>query len=133
MANAMTQSTLSAFALDAMHRAKLASASQKHRIENLLGRMIGIMAAIRQLGYPRGEIKHLVEIGLELVPAQVAQFILSPAPTLLLASQQPAQVDLADGLLGSPKAFMLLDLAAGLVDQMGGDVDGPQLAFPPSR
>ena len=42
--------------------------------------MIGILADIRQLGYLRGEIKHLVEIRLELVPAQVAQFILSPVP-----------------------------------------------------
>jgi hypothetical protein len=61
---------LLAFRLDAVQGRKLAGSTQKDRVENLLSRVPRIPAPFGQNRHPIREIKHLIEIGLELVPAQ---------------------------------------------------------------
>jgi len=68
--HAFEQSAFLAFRFDAMESGKLASGSQEHRVKDLLLRVSWKFPAIGQSCHLRGEIKHLIEIGLELVPAQ---------------------------------------------------------------
>jgi len=52
-----------------MHRRKLASRSQKHGVKDLLPGMVGIEAPVRQSPDGRREIKYLIQVGFEPVPA----------------------------------------------------------------
>src|SRR5262245_10526998 len=67
---AFGQSALLTFRFDAMESRKLASGSQEHSVKDLFLRVSWKFPAIRQSFHQCGEIKHLIEIGLELVPAQ---------------------------------------------------------------
>jgi len=58
-----------AFRLNAMHRRKLASRSQKHGVKDLRPGMVGIQAPVRQSPNVRREIKYLIQVGFESVPA----------------------------------------------------------------
>jgi|SRR6267143_1527760 len=68
--NAFAKNTLSAFRFDPVQGGKLTSGSQKHGIKNLFSGMLRKPASIRQSLHSCGEIKHLIEVGLELVSAQ---------------------------------------------------------------
>src|SRR5215471_15463044 len=60
----------SAFRLDLVQCGKLAGRAQKHRIKDLFPGVPRIDPPLGQSCYAIREVKHLVEIGLELVPAQ---------------------------------------------------------------
>jgi len=79
-ANAAAQRALAAFGLDAMQRVELACTSQEDGLEDFLQGVIPVASTVRQGGEPRKEIKHLIEILLELVPTQALAVTLSPAP-----------------------------------------------------
>jgi hypothetical protein len=79
-ANAAAQRALAAFGLDAMQRAELARTSQEDGLEDFLQGVITVASTVRQRGKPGKEIKHLIEIPLELVSTQVLAVTLSPAP-----------------------------------------------------
>jgi hypothetical protein len=69
-ANAFRERTSQAFRFDPVHGRKLTSGTQKHRVKDLLSVVSWKRAAIGQSAHFRGEIKHLIEIGLERVSAQ---------------------------------------------------------------
>jgi hypothetical protein len=69
-ANAFRESTFLAFRFDPVQGGKLASGSQKNGVKDFLPVVSWRLASIGQSAHFCGEIKHLVEIGLELVPAQ---------------------------------------------------------------
>jgi hypothetical protein len=60
----------SAFRLDLVQCGKLAGRAQKHRIKDLFPGVPRIDPPLGQSRHAIREVKHLVEIGLELVPAQ---------------------------------------------------------------
>jgi len=66
----LAKNTLSAFRFDAVQGGKLTSGSQKHGIKDLFPGMLWKPASFRQRLHSCGEIKHLIEVGLELVSAQ---------------------------------------------------------------
>jgi hypothetical protein len=68
--NALAKNTLPAFRFDPMQGGKLTSGSQKHGIKDLFSGMLWKPAPFRQRLHSCGEIKHLIEVGLELVSAQ---------------------------------------------------------------
>jgi hypothetical protein len=68
--NAFAKNTLSAFRFDAVQRGKLTSGSQKYGIKDLFPGVLWKLASFRQSLHSCGEIKHLIEVGLELVSAQ---------------------------------------------------------------
>src|ERR1700739_357201 len=70
-----------------MHRAELASRSQKHGVKDLLPGVLGIAAPLRQSLHPRGKIEHLVQIAFEPMPAREAydfSFSFKNRPRLIL-------------------------------------------------
>jgi hypothetical protein len=69
-ADAFGESAALAFRFDPVHGRKLTSGTEKHRVKDLLPVVSWRWAAIGQSAYFGGEIKHLIEIGLERVSAQ---------------------------------------------------------------
>jgi hypothetical protein len=69
-ANAFAQSTFLTFRFDAVQSWKLASDSQKDGVKNLLSVVPRGLAEVGQSTRLGGEIKHLIEVSLELAPAQ---------------------------------------------------------------
>jgi hypothetical protein len=69
-ANAFEQGTAFAFRFDPVHGRKLTSSTQKHRVKDLFSVVSWRLTTIGQRVNFCGEIKHLVEIGLERVSAQ---------------------------------------------------------------
>jgi hypothetical protein len=68
--NAVAQNALPAFRFDPVQGGKLTSGSQEHGIKDLFPGMLRKPASFRQSFHSCGEIKHLIEVGLELVSAQ---------------------------------------------------------------
>jgi hypothetical protein len=68
-ANAFRESASSAFRFDPVQGRKLTSGTQKHRVKDLFPVVSRRLATIGQSAHFRGEIKHLIEIGLERVSA----------------------------------------------------------------
>ena len=68
--DAFGKSTLAAFRFDPVQGRKLTSSSQKHGIKDLFRGMLGEAASLGQSLHFCREIKHLIEIALELVSAQ---------------------------------------------------------------
>jgi hypothetical protein len=68
--DALGQSALAAFRFDPVQGRKLASGSQEHGIKDFLSGMLRELASLGQSLHSCGEIKHLIEIALELVSAQ---------------------------------------------------------------
>jgi hypothetical protein len=69
-ANAFRESASVAFRFDPVQGRKLTSGTQKHRVKDLFPVVSWRLAALGQSAHFRGEIKHLIEIGLEGVSAQ---------------------------------------------------------------
>jgi hypothetical protein len=69
-ANAFRERTSQAFCFDPVHGRKLTSGTEKHRVKDFLPVVSWSGAAIGQSAHFGGEIKHLIEIGLERVSAQ---------------------------------------------------------------
>jgi len=69
-ADAFGERTSQAFRFDPMQGRKLTSGTEKHGVKDLLPAVSWRWAAIGQSAYFCGEIKHLIEIGLERVSAQ---------------------------------------------------------------
>jgi hypothetical protein len=69
-ANAFRERTSQAFRFDPVHGRKLTSGTEKHRVKDLLSVVSWRRAAVGQSAHFAGEIKHLIEIGLERVSAQ---------------------------------------------------------------
>jgi hypothetical protein len=69
-ANAFRERTSLAFRFDPVQGRKLTSGTQKHRVKDLFSLVSWRLAAIGQSAHFCGEIKHLIEIGLERVSAQ---------------------------------------------------------------
>jgi hypothetical protein len=69
-ANPFRESASVAFRFDPVQGRKLTSGTQKHRVKDLFPVVSWRLAAIGQSAHFRGEIKHLIEIGLERVSAQ---------------------------------------------------------------
>jgi hypothetical protein len=61
---------LPAFRFDPVQGRKLTSGSQKYGIKDLFSGMLWIPAAFRQSLHSCREIKHLIEVALELVSTQ---------------------------------------------------------------
>jgi hypothetical protein len=68
--NAFAKNTLPAFRFDPVQGRKLTSGSQKYGIKDLFSGMLWIPAAFRQSLHSCREIKHLIEVALELVSTQ---------------------------------------------------------------
>jgi hypothetical protein len=68
--NALAKNTLPAFRFDPVQGGKLTSGAQKHGIKDLFSGMLWKPASFRQCLHSCREIKHLIEIGLELLSAQ---------------------------------------------------------------
>jgi hypothetical protein len=69
-ADAFRKSTALTFRFDPMHGRKLTSGTQKHGVKDLFPVVSWRLATVGQSPYSGGEIKHLIEIGLERVSAQ---------------------------------------------------------------
>jgi len=123
-ANAFRESTSLAFRFDPVHGGKLTSGTQKHRVKDLFAVVSWRLAAIGQSAHFRGEIKHLIEIGLERVPAQGSALLFFLPFTL----KKTAQIDLANDRGCLLKTAMQLHLGARFFGQLRGDVKGLQLA-----
>src|ERR1700739_1641086 len=104
-----------------MHRAELASRSQKHGVKDLLPGVLGIAAPLRQSLHPRGKIEHLVQIAFEPMPAREAY-------DFSFSFKNPTQIDLANGGGRRFKALAQLDSLAHLLDHALRDVEGLGLA-----
>jgi hypothetical protein len=65
-----TQYSSPTFGFDLMQGGKLAGGAQKNRVEDLFPGVPRIPPPLGQSRHPIGEVKDLVEISLELVPAQ---------------------------------------------------------------
>jgi hypothetical protein len=68
--NAFAKNTLPAFRFDPVQGGKLTSGSQEYGIKDLFPGMLWKPASFRQSLHSCGKIKHLIEVGLELVSAQ---------------------------------------------------------------
>jgi hypothetical protein len=68
--DAFAKNTLPAFRFDPVQGGKLTSGSQKYGIKDLFSGMLWRPAAFGQSLHSCREIKHLIEVGLELVSAQ---------------------------------------------------------------
>jgi hypothetical protein len=123
-ANAFVESTFLTFRFDSVQSRKLASGSQKDGIKDLLSVVPWGLAEVGQRAHLGGEIKDLIEIRLELVPAQGLTLLFF----LPLTLEKTAQIDLADGGGGLLETSMQLHLATRLFGQLRGDVKGLQLA-----
>jgi hypothetical protein len=69
-ADAFRKSTALTFRFDPVQGRKLTSGTEKHRVKDLLSVVSWRLATVGQSAYFCGEIKHLIEIGLERVSAQ---------------------------------------------------------------
>src|SRR5260370_15260112 len=76
-ANAFRESASLAFRFDPVHGRKLTSGTQKHGIKDLFPGMLWKPASFRQRLHSCGEIKHLVQIGFESMPARGYDFSFS--------------------------------------------------------